>query len=487
MSRLATRVSSLRAAALFLSAGDGLGAGRRQRQLGRRGGRSDGHADGGRQDLRPVGHPDRRRQGDLHRTTTGEFRFVGLIPGVFEVTATAPKMKTVHQKDINVGINAAAEVNLVMEVETATEEVKVIEERRWSAPRPRTSRRVFDADFIDQIPSDFKAGAESVVATSVPGSAVVGFRGARIRGGAQNQTAFQVEGFNMTGQRSTLKGMAAVEVQSAGYGAENATVPGRRGQHGDQVGLEQVRARPQRLRRGQQPQLLPGQPATPRQRAYFYVLNPNISGPIIKDKLWYFAQLRGPARADRSIPPTRRASLPDDPPTTTTSACAGPGRSPGRSARGTSWPASPTSTSASNYNNERGYAPDDRTGSADPPGRPGLLHRPHLGVPAAPTALFLKSQVGVQRFTQQVGPQMCCTDDPDAATTSPAIVQTFPRDHRLRQRRQRTTQTITRSSSSSTRWSSSSTSRRLGEHDIKLKNDYHIENSERAQLDARAT
>src|SRR3954467_14487104 len=49
----------------------------------------------------------------------GLFKLRQLFPGTFQVTATAPKLKTVIQKGVKVGITSAAEVNLVMEVQGA--------------------------------------------------------------------------------------------------------------------------------------------------------------------------------------------------------------------------------------------------------------------------------------------------------------------------------------------------------------------------------
>ena len=48
----------------------------------------------------------------------GCFRFPMLDPGVFEVRSDAPKLRTVIQQNVRVGINAPTEVNLVMEVAT---------------------------------------------------------------------------------------------------------------------------------------------------------------------------------------------------------------------------------------------------------------------------------------------------------------------------------------------------------------------------------
>ncbi|HEY0713325.1 MAG TPA: carboxypeptidase regulatory-like domain-containing protein, partial [Polyangia bacterium] len=230
---------------------------------------------------------------EAYTNAEGSFRFIGLIPGVFELKASVPRMKTVHQKGINVGVNAPTEVNLVLEVQTKTEEVKVIERAPVVSTKSAVVKQVFDEEFLDNVPSDFKAGAESVVANSVPGSTPTSARasrGARIRGGATNQSSFQVEGFNMNGQRSTLKGMAAIEIQTAGYGADNATVPGgvvnmvtKSGSNRFELDINAY-AEDSTLSFFRD-----GMDAT--ERSYFYVFNPNISGPIIKDKLWYFVNI----------------------------------------------------------------------------------------------------------------------------------------------------------------------------------------------------
>src|SRR5688572_15304909 len=57
----------------------------------------------------------------------GGFRFPALHPGIFELRASAPKLRQVVVKAINVGVSAETEVNVVMEVETATEEIAVVE------------------------------------------------------------------------------------------------------------------------------------------------------------------------------------------------------------------------------------------------------------------------------------------------------------------------------------------------------------------------
>src|SRR5262245_5154203 len=58
----------------------------------------------------------------------GGFRFPVLEPGVFKVRAEAPKLATVVNSGVKVGINAPTEVNFVLEVAASkVEEVQVVE------------------------------------------------------------------------------------------------------------------------------------------------------------------------------------------------------------------------------------------------------------------------------------------------------------------------------------------------------------------------
>jgi len=83
----------------------------------------------------------------------GYFRFSALFPGVFEVRATAPKLRTYIQKEIKVGISAAAEISLVMEVESAgVEEVKVVEKAPTVSTTTSNVKEVYDLDFVESMP-----------------------------------------------------------------------------------------------------------------------------------------------------------------------------------------------------------------------------------------------------------------------------------------------------------------------------------------------
>jgi hypothetical protein len=92
----------------------------------------------------------------------GCFRFPVLDPGTFEVRGEAPKLRTVIQRNIHVGINAPTEVNLVMEVATdKVEEVKVVEQAPLVNTKSASVKEVFDLDFVDSLPTTTATSSSS--------------------------------------------------------------------------------------------------------------------------------------------------------------------------------------------------------------------------------------------------------------------------------------------------------------------------------------
>jgi hypothetical protein len=213
----------------------------------------------------------------------GAFRFPQLAPGTFEVKAEAPKLTTSIQNNIKVTIGSPTEVNLIMEVATSqVEEVKVVQKTPLVSTSTPNVKEVYDVDFVDSMPHDNRDQIFNQITNYTAGT----IRGGRIRGGAPNQTLLTMDGFNMFRQWPTVKASAAYEIQTAAYGAENATAPGgvvnlvsRSGSNkfelelGATVENEQMRF---------------FQDGTDNKtKNHFYIFNPTISGPIIKDRLWF--------------------------------------------------------------------------------------------------------------------------------------------------------------------------------------------------------
>jgi hypothetical protein len=216
----------------------------------------------------------------------GAFHIRSLIPGTFEVRATAPKVRQLVQKDVKVGITAAVELNLVMEVETAVEQVTVVQKAPLVSTTKPNLREEFDADFVEALPHHTRDNIHRDMLASVPGSVAN-----RMRGGAANQTIVTQDGFDMGPPGKTispaLKSTAAFEVQTGGYGADNPTAAGglinlvtRSGSNRFEFELNAT-ADDDRLRFFRDKR-------DPKAATFYYVINPTVAGPIIKDKLWFF-------------------------------------------------------------------------------------------------------------------------------------------------------------------------------------------------------
>jgi hypothetical protein len=213
----------------------------------------------------------------------GFFRFPILEPGNFQVRTEAPKLKTHVQENVRVGINAPAEINIVMEVASdKIEEVKVVEKAPLVSTTTANVKEVYDIDFVDSMPHDNRDVIYSQITNYTAGT----IRGGRIRGGGGTQTLYEMDGFNMLRQYPTLKASAAYEIQTAAYGPDHANAPGgvvnlvtRSGSNKFELEMN-ASFDDNRLRFFQDS-------LDSRAPGNFYVLNPTVSGPIVKDRLWY--------------------------------------------------------------------------------------------------------------------------------------------------------------------------------------------------------
>ena len=105
---------------------------------------------------------------------------------------------------------------------TKVEEVQVVEKAPVVSTTTANVKEVFDVDMVDSMPHDNR----DVIFQQVTNYTAGAIRGGRIRGGGGSQTIYMMDGFNMLRQFPTVKASAAYEIQTAAYGAENATAPG---------------------------------------------------------------------------------------------------------------------------------------------------------------------------------------------------------------------------------------------------------------------
>jgi hypothetical protein len=356
----------------------------------------------------------------------GSFRLPGLQPGQFEVTASAPKLKSVVQKGIRVGVNAPAEVNVLMEAQTHEEEVRVIERAPVISTTSAKVKETFDANFVDALPLDKRTGYGGFIRDNVPGAADGGgqFAGsdwlARVRGANANQNAILVEGFRMDWHKITLNSLAAMEVLTAGNGADNAGTPGAVVNMVTQGGSNQYALdvtawhEDGRLRLFTQTNDVNND----RRQSFF---NPAVSGPILKDKLWFYLNVEGRnEKISRDPDPT--GIVPTPPPRYYWNT------------RGTlklTWQATPRNKIQSFTlinteawgNNREGYDSVRETQQRQD------WQDYFTGVTwesLLTDSMFFKSQVGVQRFFRTYRPQNCEVD-PDTCMDIAPTEQLFPR------------------------------------------------------------
>ena len=270
--------------------------------------RPGGQPAGRREDHRYVAHPDRWLEAGLHQRR-GQFRVRQLFPGKFQVSASAPKLKTVIQKDVKVGITSAAEVNIVMEVQTGdVEEVRVVEKapdgqhhhhEREGGLRPRLRR----VDALQQP----RSGVQ-------PDGGPDRRRGRQPRPRRRRQPDHHDPGrLRHAGSVPGDEGLGRLRDPERRLRRRQRHRLGRRRQPGDQDRLEQVGVRVQRHRRERHPALRQGQPRQPRQ-----LLLPGQPGPGRSDH-----QGQAVVRLHRSrrtswaaaATPTPRASCPRPAPT----------------------------------------------------------------------------------------------------------------------------------------------------------------------------
>jgi hypothetical protein len=359
-----------------------------------------------------------------YSNTEGGFRVQGLQPGVFEVAATAHQMRQVVQKDVRVGVTTPAEIQMIMEVQTAIEEVKVVEAPPVLSTTKPNLKETYDLDFVMNLPLDgLPTKVEPFVRQNTPGA---GASGDRYRGGNTRQNLFMVEGFSMLNQRYTMGSLAAIEAETGAFGAENAHVQGAVVNMVTKSGSNRFEFDVHTFYEDNR--LAPFQEIADRQAPVSRIgINPGFSGPIIKDKLWYYANFE--FRYEYK-------SYPPDPAPFDVSNKLPPERTwIGRGSLKLTYQLSPRNKiqSFTMYNREAWDSLSDGVYDREPD---TVYNSPRMSVfegvsweALLTDELFLRSQAGIQMDADQWFPQLCHSDP--ACIDIPPIEQVVPRPLKL--------------------------------------------------------
>jgi outer membrane receptor protein involved in Fe transport len=249
----------------------------------------------------------------------GLYRVLNLPPGEYSVAYSLAGFKTVNRKAVRVGLGQQVEENASLEVSQIQEEVTVVAE---SPVVDTTSNEVgtnFDRDFVENAPLRRLSFFDLVAAA--PGSLQAGDNGFNAQrtmayGSSYDENAFQLDGVDITETyfsealaEPNTDAIEEVEILSLGAPAEYGNASGavynivtRQGTnefHGDvnffyqSDGLTSSNTEDIRLPDEDQT-FYDACPTDATQRCPFFRdtfkdFSAQIGGPIVKDKLWFFA------------------------------------------------------------------------------------------------------------------------------------------------------------------------------------------------------
>jgi len=356
-----------------------------------------------------------------YTTAEGTFHLGGLTPGKFNITATSPGLQTVKQDSIEVGISSPADVNVMMEVKTAEERVVVVEKRNPVISTTKAAvQQSFDQKVIEAVPFRDTVNQFRDIVLSAPGSINL-----RVRGASSTQTAFLEDGFEIRDIFPPVRSAQAFEVQTAAYGADAPTWSGGVSNMVTRSGSNDFEFQFQALTVGSWGELFKDN-IDPRAGINRWMVNPTISGPIIKDKLWYHLNIEV---TETTTP------IPRDP--TLTLAEQTPQFSVFPKVVGKlSWQVTPRNKIDLLFNGDTPYIQNNRLtpGVADSANQDRQAQRYFAGLTwesLLTDKLLLRSQVGWVAFLEDIYPARCrtlgaagCEDIANTKQTAPQILET---------------------------------------------------------------
>lgn len=224
----------------------------------------------------------------------GRVRFVDLLPGVYRVEATAEGFQSVKIDDVRLSPGETADLTFFMEVKTTEEVIVVTREAPALDFRKTSLGGSLSKELMRALP---QARTRFQTATRFfPGVDISGNAGyPQINGGSNYSNAFLVDGANTTDP--TLHGFSTnlnygavcdIEVQTGGLSPEYGDVTGGvvnvvtcsgSNKHEGEVSARYLGS------------AISLDGPTPQGDLVGYGTSVNAGGPIIQDRLWYFASL----------------------------------------------------------------------------------------------------------------------------------------------------------------------------------------------------
>jgi hypothetical protein len=236
----------------------------------------------------------------------GLFRFAPLPPGAYEISVALSGFATQKHGPIKISLGNTSEENFSLKVSQLQEEVTVSAEAPVINTQGNQVSTNYDKDWVRNAPVprftffDLINAAPGVnAATSEAGGAITGSRSTSL-GGSSSDNSYQVDGTDLTSPSDgnawpfpNTDAIEEIQVLSLGAPAEYGNVQGavfnvvtRQGTneyHGDANFYYQSDGLTGRNTSADQ------DGGEPFHRDVFHDLSLQLSGPVVKDKLWFFA------------------------------------------------------------------------------------------------------------------------------------------------------------------------------------------------------
>jgi len=222
----------------------------------------------------------------------GRYRFPGLAPGIYEVHFALEGMGGVVNRDVRVSVGVTTTVDAQLSLQTIEEEILVEGKAPTVDRQTATKAANLDSEFLDSIPALRTIDAYFNMTPGVTSRTS--------HGSSERDNAYNLDGVNLAdpavGTQGVFFGMDIMEeisVQSGGLKAEYGAVRGAvinvvsKSGGNKFSGTASVYYRHESF----QSDNTTGTPLEGEQSGYKYEVEPGLTlgGPIVKDKLWFFA------------------------------------------------------------------------------------------------------------------------------------------------------------------------------------------------------
>lgn len=240
-----------------------------------------------------VSSPNLMGKRKVQTAEDGSFLFFGLPPGRYTIEVEQPGFLPVKNENITVNIGGTATIDILLELPTAEETVVVTAKRPVVDKEKTNLGQNFDDEFLEEVPV---ARSYQSVASLAPG--VVGGGNPNVHGGSLYSNQYLIDGVNTTDPATNtfalnfnFDAIKEVQVLTGGLDAEYGQATGgivnlvtKSG--GNEFHIDtSFYITPDWLR-------LKDDFDNKEASEDSYDFNVNVEGPILKDKLWYFASLQ---------------------------------------------------------------------------------------------------------------------------------------------------------------------------------------------------